>query len=400
MQVKFGVALTFLLMVVLVIGCAENHYVDENLKIDVQRLDSDLEDRWSTNGVVVRRIEEDSPAKGKLKEGELITHVVGRFDAQQDQNVKKALKRALKDDRSALLFLADGRKLEIGIRKKGEDLGLKLDGARIVVVEPGKAAALAGLKEGGRIVAIVDEKRITSIKEYRKAVDEIREYADSVTFYTDELSVIKLAAIQSLGTLGDIRALPPLIKVLQSGDMELRQPAARALEELSAKVNEPELIGVMIEHLKDPDAEIRRSSAAVLGRLQVVKAIPDLIVALEDPIPGVRFRSGLALSQIGEPALDALITVLRGDNENVREIAASSLGDIGGPKARMALTEELNKKDGLSLQLTIVDALGKMAKQNDRRALDALTRVAQSATDMGLQVFVNELLTRLQRAGN
>ena len=400
MQMRFRVTLALLLAFVFIIGCGESRYVDKDLGIEVQRIDSDLEDRWSTNGVVVVSIDASSPAQGQLQEGELITHVVGAFDAQKDPNVTKALERALDEDRAAVLELTDGRRIQLGQRKRGEDLGLKFEGNRVSVAEEGKSGILAGLAMGDQVRLVIDEKRITSIKEYKKAIKEVRSYAERVTFHTNELSVIKLAAIQALGSLRSERALLPLVQVLRGKEPELRQPAAQALEELSETVSDPELVQVMTEHVTDPDAEIRRSSAAVLGRLKVETAIPVLVHALEDPIPGVRFKAGLALSQIGAPSLDALIEVLHQGSASAREIAATAMGDIGGDKARNELVKSMQNNPTLSFQLTVVDALGRIAKRNDAQALAALKQVAQNASDAGLQVFVEELLNKLHEHGS
>ena len=37
-------------------GCADNEYVDTTLGLTVQQLDGDLDDRWSTTGVVIKNI--------------------------------------------------------------------------------------------------------------------------------------------------------------------------------------------------------------------------------------------------------------------------------------------------------------------------------------------------------
>ena len=61
------------------LGC-ENHYYDARLKMEVQQLDSDLENRWSTSGVVVSAITSNGPAdKAELSSGELISYVIGEY---------------------------------------------------------------------------------------------------------------------------------------------------------------------------------------------------------------------------------------------------------------------------------------------------------------------------------
>ena len=55
------------------IGCTDNEYIDTILGLTVQQLDGDLDDRWSTTGVVIKNTSNQSG----FKEGELISHVIG-----------------------------------------------------------------------------------------------------------------------------------------------------------------------------------------------------------------------------------------------------------------------------------------------------------------------------------
>ena len=84
-------------------------------------------------------------------------------------------------------------------------------------------------------------------------------------------------------------------------------------ETLYQKINEGQLAELAQEYIQievEPEQEIRRACLAILGILRPISAIDALVAVLENPteIPGIRFQAGLALSQIGEPAVDALIT--------------------------------------------------------------------------------------------
>ena len=386
-----------ILCAVVLLGCGENTYYDNRLKMQVQRLDSDIENRWSTNGVVIRKID-DGPAKSAgLEVGELISYLIGERKIESVGDYKDALKKGLDKDRKAKLVLS-GREVpvDISIRKKGEKLGLKVKksegaGVTITKVEPRSPAELAGIREGEVIQSVIDEKRIETLKDYKKAVKEIAKHDNKLTVYTSELSGIKLASIEALGGLGYSGALPELMKALESDDIALRRPAARALEQLSETVSNEELVELMIKHLQpanESDSDIRRSSAVILGKLKVEIAIPHLIAALEDPIPGVRFKAGIALSEIGKIAPDAsvkaLIKSLQQGNPSVQNIAASALGDLRGETARKALIAALNKNPELSVKLTIAEALAKVGDTETLKQLD-------TRGNPGLQEFIKSL---------
>jgi len=365
----------------------------------VQRLDNDLEDRWSTNGVIITEVTSGGPAhKSGLENGELVSSLVAERQINTLRDYKSGIKKAMKEDGKAKLVLA-GRAEPVGVsvRKIGEDLGLevKSEGQSVTItkVKPKSPADLASIKDGDVILKIIDEKKIKTLKDYKKAVKEIAKYTNGMTVHTSELSGIKLAAVEALGNLGDTKGLDALMKALESDDVFMRRPAAQALEKFSEKgVTDEGLVDLMIKHLQaenETDSEIRRSSAVILGRMKSTKAIPYLIAALEDEIPGVRFKAGLALAGIGSPAVDALIDSLQHGNPSVQNIAASALGDIGGEKPRKTLINALESNPDPTVQLTIADALGKIGGEY---VLNVLKETHDSTTDIGLRVFIEELL--------
>lgn len=384
-----------------ILGCGRNSYYDERLKMRVQRLDSDLEGRWSTNGVIITEITPGGPAdKSGLEEGELISYLVGERQIKAPRDYKSGIKKAMKKDRRAKLVLADGQEpVDISVRKIGEDIGLEVErgsqGVTVVKIKQSSPADLAGIKVGDVIRKVIDEKQIETLKDYKKSVKEIAKYSNSLVVRTSELSGIKLAAIEALGNLGDSSGLTDLMAALESDDVFMRRPAAQALEKFSEKgVTDERLLDLMIKHLQaenESDSEIRRSSAVILGRLSSTKAIPYLIAALEDEIPGVRFKAGLALANIGPGAVNALIDSLQHGNPSVQNIAASALGDIGGEKARQTLVKALKEIPEPTVKLTIADALGRIG---GKYALNALEQTQKSTADVGLKVFIEELLSK------
>ena len=88
-------SLLFIFIFLCAVGC-ENRYHDEQFRIQVQQLDSDLENRWSTNGVAVISVEPNGPAaRAHLEEGELISYVVGEYSLGSGGNYGRAAKKAM-----------------------------------------------------------------------------------------------------------------------------------------------------------------------------------------------------------------------------------------------------------------------------------------------------------------
>ncbi len=469
--------LTLLLLVVLgiTIGC-DNRYYDERLQMEVQQLDSDLENRWSTSGVVIRTVTPNGPAdKANLLPGELISYVIGEYPIQSPGDFKNAVKKAIAKDNNMLLYLKGKPPLRIATRKTGDKVGLKVEGTgttRIKEIKPGTPAANTDMIQVGNIVEkIVDERKIYSLSDYKKSVKEFSKQGNTLRFRTTELIGVKIAAVTALGNLGDARAVEALAEVLQnSPELSLRKAAARSLERLVAfsklnplfqqfqradanqlpadvleprhresaeilgllrvnltentatlaapfgtqfrhrsealyqKVNEGPLVELVEQYTQlvtEPEQEIRRACLTILGTLKPISAIEPLVKVLKNrnEIPGIRFQAGLALSQIGAPAVDALIAAFDDADTSAKDIAVSALGHIGGTKARNFLIKTLETTEAPAIQLTLVDAL---AKIGDTASLRALERQRQrfQGDNSAIRIFLDEVFTSLTTTSN
>ena len=457
------IKLSFLLIVAVlcVVGCSDNRYYDDQLQMELQRLDSDLDNRWSTTGVVIIDVNASGPAsRANLEKGELISYVIGERTIRSTSDYKQAVKSAMKEDNNFILKLTDGREIRLAVRKSGDKAGLEVDGSRVSKVTAGSPADTGSIKVGDTIQSVIDERNIRTIKDYEEALSEFTKYDSKVTFHTIELIGIKIGAVNALGDLGDVRAVQPLSVILDSEGSTLRQPAAEALERLvalsqlntlfqqfqQANVDElpadrlnlrerqsAEILGLLTSDLEnnlvtlnDPfgtqfrhrsealykkitdgqmvelarkyikrdfeaNQEIRRACISILGHLKPASAIEGLVAVMEDSmeIPGIRFKAGLALSQIGVDSVDALIAAFDRGNASVKDIAASALGNIGGNKARNTLINALNTIDNPTIKLTLADAV---AKAGRAPAIEALRRQREDLPEgSGLRTFLNEL---------
>ena len=121
-------------------------------------------------------------------------------------------------------------------------------------------------------------------------------------------------AARSLGVLGARRAAGRLIQVMRGGpDASVRMFAAHALGSLCG----PKAVSALREVLANQgeEAKVRGEAAESLGGCFASEAIPDLIAALKDQSPEVRFWSAYALGQVrAESAVAALETMASSDD--------------------------------------------------------------------------------------
>ncbi|MBL7119836.1 MAG: HEAT repeat domain-containing protein [Dehalococcoidia bacterium] len=101
-------------------------------------------------------------------------------------------------------------------------------------------------------------------------------------------------AADTLGTIGDARAVEPLIQALKDKGQYVRSSAARAL----GSIGDTKAVGSLIQALKDERPVVRGEAASALGRIGDVGAVEPLTQALEDENSIVRKAAEEALNRI------------------------------------------------------------------------------------------------------
>ncbi|NNN04392.1 MAG: hypothetical protein HKL90_00690, partial [Elusimicrobia bacterium] len=195
----------------------------------------------------------------------------------------------------------------------------------------------------------------------------------------------ELSAVRGAARPRNTDAIAPLSGVLLRLDQpaSLRAAAALALGSIRDLVAATSLI----QALKDPDAGVRASAALALGRLHARIAAPDLERSLSvDPAWTARYAAAVALSKF--PGADiALAASLSADPAwQVRQQAARSLQFLPTPRALHALTRALLDADA-SVRASAAFSLGEVGGPAERRALSLAVRVE---TDPAARLLMND----------
>jgi len=219
----------------------------------------------------------------------------------------------------------------------------------------------------------------------------------------DEDHYVRKAAAESLGMIGDPRAVRSLIDALKDEDPLVSENAARSLgwiadpiavdpliESLKdslhsgvrtaaasslGNMKDPRALNALIDVLKSDDWRVSPAAAISLGRIKNPLAVDPLIESLKDGSES----AATALGEFDDPRVtNALIDGLKGGCSRVRHSCMKSLSRFKEPRVVNLLIEALNNQDKAGCcdcQERAAEALGKMA---DSRAVDALIAALKS----------------------
>lgn len=151
----------------------------------------------------------------------------------------------------------------------------------------------------------------------------------------DSETQVRVAVVDSLARLGDVRAVLPLISKLQDGEANVRVAVARALGVLG----DARATSALLMVARDRDVQVTAQAVRALGFLGDPSVIPSLIVFGQEPTPLPVRRMALralgSLSALASPhqgvALGRLVQAL--EEPSLREVAEDVLGRIGEPAA-------------------------------------------------------------------
>jgi HEAT repeat protein len=198
----------------------------------------------------------------------------------------------------------------------------------------------------------------------RKALGPDGAYAKvAVVSLIDSFARDRLVDADIAATLADygLSVVPSLLKALKRDEAVVRAGAAVALGRVRPKP--VDAIDALSPAMKDADPNVRAAAIKCLGIVGREKAIPSLIMGLQDRDVQVRRNAADALSKLGrnsKPALQHLILALKDKDGQVLELAAEAIYWIG-PDAKAAvpeLIERFQKKNDPAARSAAAGALG------------------------------------------
>lgn len=207
---------------------------------------------------------------------------------------------------------------------------------------------------------------------------------------------VTAAAARALGRIRDMRAVEPLIDILQIEYYGIRYPQWAGAAEALGELGDPRAVDPLISRLQVMrDWRVRMAAAKALGKIGDSRAVEPLVDRLDDGRSQVREAAAEALEAmgwqpadeeaqawflitkgnwkgcvaLGTPAVEPLIAVLlRGKEEDVRTGAANALAEIGDPRAEQALVQVMDarRSEPASVREAAAEALRKLRQKLGR----------------------------------
>lgn len=241
-----------------------------------------------------------------------------------------------------------------------------------------------------------------------------------IPFLGDERKSVRDAAVESLKGLG-VKALRAVIQTAQFGSGIAKVEAQRTLKLISERFRaalDPQssegkdrlvrrdmcrylgqlryklAIADLMDRLSDSDPDVRSAAAEALGKIGARVAIQSLKSRMNDTAEEmkVRLSAAVALGKMGDKeAIDFLINMLSEQDETLRVRAASALSEVGSPAVK-ALLSAMHSKEDLK-RWGAVKALGEM------RCKDAVDELIKTAKDKNEDVRIASVVS-LGRIGS
>ncbi len=180
-----------------------------------------------------------------------------------------------------------------------------------------RAAAAEGL---GRFLLLAETKRIPAVDG-----DEIQTALLASIRNLGEDQLVHRRAIEAIAYLGDETVRNLILVAYADDDAKMRATALFAM----GRSADPYWKRTVAQELFSPDPQLRFEAARAIGELEFKAAVPRLIDLLQDDDREVQSAAITSLGQIGgKDARLALIAVIEGEDDVARALAQDALDEL------------------------------------------------------------------------
>ena len=237
------------------------------------------------------------------------------------------------------------------LRNRDEELRVRRSAARYLgAMEDGRAvdAMIEVLNPPGESTCSFTVTALVQTGD-KRAVEPLM----AIMMDEDEFPGIRSRAARAMAEIGDEKAIGALTEFVAKGAESERRYAIRAL----GHTGDERFVEIILPHLKRKDSTTRATAASAVESLGYVPETVDervtFLIAKGGRASGDNWEE---LVEIGAPAVEPLIEMLKDGNNNIRSAAAETLGKIGDERAVEPL-EALRDDENTFVRISGFEAL-------------------------------------------
>lgn len=176
---------------------------------------------------------------------------------------------------------------------------------------------------------------------------------------------LKMFAIECLGEIGSLAAIPHICKMLHQPQWPIRASSAWALGMIGDRSALKEVMPLMHDRVK----MVRISAAEATARLGEEKGTAPLRAALTDSDKTVKYKAAESLAKLGyKTGVELLTDALKDPDISVQNLAVTALGKVGDVSVLPALNQKLDSENW-QLKADTAVAIGRIG---DKESLERL----------------------------
>lgn len=190
----------------------------------------------------------------------------------------------------------------------------------------------------------------------------------------DEAPEVRRVAVESLGKIGDPRAVDSIISLKQDPASIVREASVLAMGRLKPTATDG-VVGLLTQALEDPVESVRQAAVVAIGEIETgTRLFQPVVGLLRSSDARVRRAAVQALLQIdASQSIPLLVAAGRDADAEVRQGAVAAVGEWGGPSVSPWLRERLAEDPAPGVRAEAAYRLGFLSDPDARAALESTT---------------------------
>ncbi|MBY0521936.1 MAG: HEAT repeat domain-containing protein [Gemmataceae bacterium] len=204
----------------------------------------------------------------------------------------------------------------------------------------------------------VDDGLLAEVVSSLALVGDASAYVPLRTLLGHPDASVRRAVVSALNSLGHPETATDMTRLLSDPNPRVRESAVRVIGYVGA----PDGVTALLQCCADPDVSVRRAAVEHLPYLDDSRTLTALQSKMGDVHAGVRVAAARALGKSDDPTVTALLRIALDDPDPwVRYFAAQSLGRHGDDSAVQALTRLTREDLAPQVRVAAVEAIVRLA---------------------------------------